>query len=149
MKIILLKSIGKLGKFGDSLSVRSGYARNYLFPKGFAVIANQRNIDMIKKEVEILQERMELNRIKLEKKANDIRSLKKIEIHARSRDSDRIFGSVGTLEICKKMKELGFDVHKNEVKIDNGPFRKVGSYKVKFMFHENITSEIDLHIVST
>ncbi|ARC54210.1 50S ribosomal protein L9 [Candidatus Riesia pediculicola] len=148
VKVILLKKKNKLGNFGDLLEVRSGYARNYLFPKGLATIATQENIDMIQKEVSSLERKFQLNRIEAEKKAKKISSLKEIKIYVKSKSSERIFGSVGPLEICKKMKELGFSVRKNEIKIKDGPFRKVGLYRITFVFFQNITSKINLRIVS-
>ena len=106
MEVILLEKVGKLGALGDRVIVKSGYARNFLFPTGRAVVANEKNI------AEFDNRRAELEEIA--KKAIEAANARKeeidgkvVEIKAKAGDEGKLFGSVGTRDIVQVMQDLG------------------------------------------
>lgn len=129
MKVILLDRMRNLGELGEQVVVKPGYARNYLLPQGKAVHANKDNIAYF-----------ESKRAELEKKAQERREgaadrSKALEgltvmIEARAGEGGKLYGSVGTGEIAKAAKAMGFEIKRSEILLPNGPIREAGDCDV-------------------
>jgi large subunit ribosomal protein L9 len=144
MDVILLDKVANLGNLGDRVKVRSGYARNFLLPKGKATLATTANVA-----------RFEARRAELEKAANDSlaaaqgRAAKfegfKLTITAKAGSEGKLFGSIGTADIAEAATKAGQQLERSEVRLPNGPLRTVGEHVVGVHLHTDIN--IDLPIV--
>jgi len=144
MDVILLDKVANLGNLGDRVKVRSGYARNFLLPKGKATLATASNVA-----------RFEARRAELEKAANDAlaaaqgRAAKfesfKLTITAKAGSEGKLFGSIGTADIAEAASKAGQALERSEVRLPNGPLRTVGEHVVSVHLHTDIN--LDLPIV--
>jgi large subunit ribosomal protein L9 len=144
MQVILLEKVANLGNLGDRVTVRSGYARNFLLPKGKATLATVDNV-----------KRFEARRAELEKAQQDQLSSAqarakafegfKLSITAKAGSEGKLFGSIGTADIAEASTKLGQKLERSEVRLPNGPLRTVGDHTVSVHLHTDI--DIDLPVV--
>ena len=145
MDVILLDKVANLGNLGDRVSVRSGYARNFLLPKGKATLATAANVA-----------RFEARRAELEKAANDQlaaaeqRKAKlegfRLQITAKAGSEGKLFGSIGTADIAEAASAAGQALQRAEVRLPNGPLRAVGDHVVSVHLHTDIDIELPIVI---
>ena len=140
MKVILNKKVDGLGVEGDVITVKDGFARNYLFPREIAKNATKNNIVAIQKEIEDQQLREAKTRENLEAltKQLDKLSLKFVLVAG---EDDRLFGSVTSQMISVAIAEKGYTVDKKEIEIPE-PIKHVGKYFV----HVKLGAELDAKI---
>lgn len=147
MNIILLEKIGRLGNLGDKVTVRPGYARNYLIPQGKAVRATQQNI------AEFEARRAELERVAAEKlnvaraRADALAELN-IIIAARAADEIKLYGSVGTHELALAINNTKVKVNKSEIRLPNGPLRQLGSHEIMVQLHSDVLATVKVNIIA-
>lgn len=150
MKVILLDNIHNLGNFGAEITVKSGYARNFLIPKSKAIIATVKNIAEFKKRQLKLQNEI-LERWNQAKSCSDtINALKCVTIPAKSGIEGRLFGSVGSRDIADAVtKASGFNVSKSQVRLPNNDVLKsIGTYNIKIHIYNEIFAMLDIIIVN-
>jgi len=128
MEVILRTDVPKLGKAGDIVKVKDGYARNYLIPKGFAIPANKKNIKALEKERQIILAKAERQRKKMETLADKLDGMT-ITIYRKKIEEDRIYGSVTPLDIVNALKEQGIEIDKRFVGLDEH-IKKLGVFEV-------------------
>jgi large subunit ribosomal protein L9 len=145
MEVILRTDVPKLGKAGDIVKVKDGYARNYLIPKGFAIPANQKNIKALEKERQIILAKAERERKKLMSLAEKLEGLELV-IYRRKIEEDRIFGSVTVADIVNALKEKGFEVDKKFIELDQ-PIKKLGVYEIPVKFSPDRVVTIKLEVI--
>lgn len=144
MHVILLEKITHLGGLGDKVSVKPGFARNYLIPQGKAVPATEANI------VKFEQRRAELEKAAAEKlqiaqkRAEAVNSLNLI-IKARAAEEGKLYGSIGIHELAEAIAQAGIEIHKSEIHLPNGPLRQIGEYEVLVQLHSDVN--INLKVV--
>ncbi|AAO27211.1 50S ribosomal protein L9 [Buchnera aphidicola str. Bp (Baizongia pistaciae)] len=149
MQIILLEKLDNLGNKGDILFVKSGYARNFLIPYGKAIFATKDNIKFeINKKEEL--ERELIKKISIAKtKCEKIKNIKSIVIPAQVGIEGKLFGSVGSRDIAKKLSELSnIKIKKHEIYFLNGALKHVGQHKVIFKPHHSVSITVEINIVS-
>ena len=144
MKIFLLETIDNVGRIGDSVDVKPGYARNYLIPKGKAALATPENVA-----------RFEELRAELEKKAQtEVEAAraraqmiegKVIRIAARAGSEGKLFGSVGTIDIAAACEALGVKVERSRIRMPDGPLRLVGEHMIELHLHAEV--DVPLKVV--
>lgn len=144
MQIILLKKIINLGNPGDQVSVKPGYARNFLFPENLAIIASEENVQHFEYKKKKLEEKLKQETSLLIERCNKIKNLKYIAIDCKAGRNGKLFGSVGTRQIAEKIKEKNIHVMKHEIKLLDGPLRLIGSYKIKIQINQKIFTNIDV-----
>tara|TARA_B100000780_G_scaffold163824_1_gene114545 strand:+ start:177 stop:623 length:447 start_codon:yes stop_codon:yes gene_type:complete len=147
MNVILLEKIGKLGALGDTVSVKAGYGRNFLIPKGKAVPANKVNTEAFEAR------RSELEAAAAEKLAAaqaraDAIGVLTITIAANAGQEGKLFGSIGTNEIAAALVEAGYAVDKTEVRLPEGTLRALGETAVAIQLHSDITIEVTIALVA-
>ena len=128
MEVILRTDVPKLGKAGDIVKVKDGYARNYLIPKGFAIPANKKNIKALEKERQIILAKAEKQRKKLEELANKLEGMS-VTIYRKKIEEDRIYGSVTPLDIVNALKEKGIDIDKRFILLEEH-IKTLGTFEV-------------------
>ncbi len=148
MDIILKKDISNLGYANDVVTVKSGYARNYLIPQGFAIVANDRNR-------KILAENLKQKAFKEEKVRNEASDKAKLldglelKIGAKAASSGKIFGSVNDIQIADAIKEQhNFDVDRKTIKISGDAVKEVGTYKATIKLYKDIKAEISFEVIA-
>ena len=147
MEVILLEEIENLGTVGDKVSVKSGFARNFLVPQGKAKPATKEAI------AEFEAQRAELERAAAEAKAEAehrkaaIEALDVIQIEARVGSEGKLFGSVGVGEICDAIEAIGGDVQKSEVRMPEGALRVTGEHVVDIHLYTDIDTQVTVNIV--
>lgn len=147
MEIILKQDIPNLGYKNDIVTVKTGYARNYLIPKGMAVnaTASAKKIH----EENIRQRAHKEEKIRQEAEAM-VEKLKDISltIGAKTSSKGKIFGSVNTIQIAEALKEKGYDIDRKNIKIKEDMIKEVGKYTATVRLHKEVSVEIPFEIVS-
>jgi len=147
MKIILKQDIPNLGFKNDIVTVKDGYGRNYLIPKGYALLAT-------KSAVKMHEENMRQRAHKEEKIKNEaIQLAEKLQeatltIGAKTSSTGKIFGSVNTIQIAEKLAEQGINVDRRNIKIKEDNIKEVGFYSATVKLHKEVTAEIKFEVVA-
>lgn len=147
MNVILLEKIGKLGEIGDTASVKAGYARNFLFPKGKAIPATKANL------AEFEERKADLLAAHNEKVAASQARAAKVEgasltIEVNASDEGKLFGSVGTREIADALNaQAGSDVSKAEVLMPHGVIRELGTTELTIDLGHDVAAQITVNVV--
>lgn len=148
MEVILLSKINSLGDSGVVINVKSGYARNFLIPKGKAILANKENLESFEAQRAVLEQE-NINRLRIaQSRAEKIKKIKSITIFSKSRKEGKIFGSVGIVSIIKEMTTLGVKINKKEIRLPNGLLRKIGEHEVVFQPHNEVSVNFIVNIIS-
>ena len=146
MKVILTSNIKKLGKIGDLVSVKNGYARNFLIPKGKAVIATD-------SAVKVLEEKLRQQSGKEEKVVADANSIAEvisnldIKVKAKvAEDGQKLFGSVTTVQFTDALEVMGHEIDKRFVKLST--IKEIGKYEAEVRLHRNVSVTIPFEVVA-
>ena len=145
MEIILLDKIDNLGNVGDVVSVKPGYARNYLFPKGLAVRSSKRNIAFVEEK----RKNIELKIAKEEQASQAIfDSLKNVEIlmEVEVGENDKLFGSVTTMDLQKALNDQNIEIEKQDILLDN-PIKSLGVYDIPIKVTSSLKQNIKVNVV--
>ncbi|RDE96086.1 50S ribosomal protein L9 [Aggregatibacter aphrophilus] len=148
MQVILLDKIAHLGKVGDQVNVKSGFARNYLIPQGKAVMATKANIEHFEARRAELEEKAAQALAAAADRATRLEALGCVTIAAKAGDEGRLFGSIGTRDIAEAITAKGVEVAKSEVRLPNGLIRTLGEHEVTFQFHGEVFSHLNVVIVA-
>jgi len=147
MDIILKQDIPSLGHKDDIITVKDGYARNYLIPKGMAVNATA---SVRKQHEETMKQRAhkeEKIRIEAEKSADKMKNLK-LTIGAKTSTKGKIFGSVNTIQIAEALKDEGFEIDRKDITIKEEIIKEIGNYTATLKLHREVKVEIPFEIVA-
>jgi large subunit ribosomal protein L9 len=145
MKVILLKDIEKLGKKGNIKEVADGYARNFLIPNEMVVLATKSEITRLEEEKEIEAQKAEEELAHFQEIATQIDDLE-LEILAKVSEDGKLFGAVTTLQIAEKLKEKGFKIKKEQIKLAE-PIKEIGEYEIVIEFPHNLEAKIKVIVV--
>lgn len=145
MKVILIENLDNLGKIGDIVDVKDGYARNFLFPKKIALPATEENIKKVKKRMEEIQRKIEIEKLSIEELDRKLREIHLI-IPKKGGEKDTIFGSVTVSDIWEALSRAGIEIDKKKIHLKE-PIKKLGIYTVPIKLHPSITSEIKVEVV--
>jgi large subunit ribosomal protein L9 len=147
MEVILLENIENLGSVGDKVSVKSGFARNYLVPQAKAKVATAENV------AEFEARRAELEKAAAEAKATaetrkqTIEALGVIEVTALVGAEGKLFGSIGVADVCEAIATLGETVEKSEIRMPEGALRVVGEHIVDIHLYTDIDTQVTINII--
>jgi len=147
MEIILLQDVANLGEKNDVVTVKNGYARNYLIPNGFAINATNSakkiHTENIKqrahKEAKLIEEAQAIS-----EKLKDV----SLTIGAKTSSKGKIFGSVNTIQIAESLKEKGFDIERKRIKIKEDLIKEIGKYHAELKLHKEVIVTIEFEIVA-
>lgn len=147
MEIILLDKIANLGGLGDTVTVKSGYARNFLFPQKKAVPATKANVESFEKRRAELEANIAEQLSAAEARAAKIAELESVTIAAPAGDEGKLFGSVGTRDIAEAITAAGVEVAKAEVKLPTGTLRETGEFDIDLQLHSDVMTTVKLVII--
>jgi len=146
MNVILLDNVENLGSIGDLVKVKPGYGRNYLIPQGKAALATPANIKALEAR------RAELEKAATEELAAAKARAKGIEgtevvIIANAGSEDKLFGSVGPIDICEALEKVQIEVERSEVRMPDGPIQQLGEYEIGVHLHPEVNAKIKVRVV--
>jgi len=147
MNVILKQDLPNLGHKDDIVTVKDGYARNYLIPKGYAINATAQ---AKKVHEEILRQRAHKEaqlKEAAEKMAEQMKEVS-LTIGAKTSTKGKIFGSVNTIQIAEALNEKGFEVERKNISIKDDLIKEVGSYSATVKLHKEVMVDIPFEIVS-
>lgn len=146
MEIILKQDMPNLGYKDDIVTVKDGYARNYLIPKGMAIAATESN----RKVIEEVQRQRAFKEEKLRKEAEAlVTALEnvKVRIPAKAATTGKIFGSVTNIQIADAIKEqYNYDIDRKKIHVDGEAVKELGTYKAKVSIFKEIQTEIEFEV---
>jgi len=145
MRIILLQDIENLGKKYEIKEVKAGYARNFLIPKGLAKQATKNVLKWLEKQKEIEGKKAEEKLKKVQKIASAIDG-QEVIIPVKIGEQNQLFESITSQKISEKLKELGFEIKKNQIELIT-PIKELGEFPIKIKFEYNLESEIKVIII--
>lgn len=145
MKVILKQDVESLGKIGEIVDVKPGYARNYLIPKGMGMTATDKNIrrwQVEQQQSQLKMTRDRKNAEKLAEKLNEVSCTAMVTVG----EEDKVFGSVTTQTIADLLKEKGFDIDRKKIVLDE-PIKALGIYTIPIKLHTDVEAQIKLWVV--
>ena len=148
MEVILLDKIAKLGGLGDKVTVKSGYARNYLLPKGKAVFASSANVEHFEARRAELEAKLAETLAAAEARAAKLTELAEVTIASKAGDEGKLFGSIGTRDIADAISAVGVEVAKSEVRLPLGTIRETGEFDVAIAVHSDVTATIKVIVIA-
>ena len=145
MQVILRTDFESLGKVGDLVQVKPGYARNFLIPRGIAFAATKSNLSRLDQERKILQ----MRDLKERRKAGDVyaqlnglRLLKGVQVG----EEDRMFGAVTSSDIAELIKERGIEIDRRKIQLDE-PIKHLGEFNVPVKLHREVVAMVTVDVV--
>ncbi len=144
MRIILLEDIENVGKKGEIVKVKDGFARNYLIPKGVAIKVTDSNIKMIEEKKKKLEKEREREIKTVEELKNRIESLS-ITIKKKAGEEDTLFGSVTSADIEDALKAEGIEVDKKNILLHEH-IKKLGEYEVEVRIHPSVKALLKINV---
>ena len=148
MEVILLDKIAKLGGLGDKVSVKSGYARNYLLPQGKAVFASAANVEHFEARRAELETQLAGVLATAEARAAKIVELAEITIASKAGEEGKLFGSIGTRDIADAITEAGVEITKAEVRLPLGALRETGEFEIAIHLHTDVDTSIKVAVIA-
>lgn len=145
MEVILLEKVANLGNLGDKVTIKSGYGRNFLIPRGKAAPATAAKI------AEFETRRAELEKAAVEKllaaqsRAATLEKLTIVILH-KAGEEGKLFGSVGTQNIADAINQAGGEIAKHEVRLPDGAIRHTGDYSVDIQLHSDVVITMSINV---
>jgi len=145
MKVILKQDFEKLGKIGDSVSVKDGYAMNFLIPNHIAMKATESNLRVLDELKKQKESKLKKEIAEAEKHAADLGKLT-LEIKANAGEDEKIFGSVTAQIISETLIQKGFSIDKKNILLEE-PIKKLGIFTVDVKLHNNVKTSIKVWVI--
>ncbi len=147
MEVILLENIENLGTLGDKVSVKSGFARNYLVPHGKAKIATAANLAEFEARRAELEKAVADALDEAQSRQQAIEGLGTLEIAAKVGSEGKLFGSIGTADIAEAIAAAGVVVEKRDIRLPDGAIRTTGEHVINIHVHADVDSSVTISIV--
>ena len=145
MKIILRQDFEKLGKAGDIVDVKPGYARNYLIPQQIAYPATPSYLKILEEEKKQKQQKLQKAKKQAEHLAEKLETVS-ITIPVTVGEENKLFGSVTTQNIADALKEQGFEIDRKKIILEE-PIKELGIYSVPIKLHPEVVAKIKVWVV--
>lgn len=146
MKVILTQEVSNLGSIGDVVSVRNGYARNFLVPRGLAAVASEASEKALAHHKRVLEKRREKALAEAKGIANQIEKTS-VTVTKQVGEDEKIFGSVTSAELEALLKAEGIDVSKKDITILE-EIKKVGVYQAQVKLHSEVSAKFKVWVVA-
>ncbi|MBV8134639.1 MAG: 50S ribosomal protein L9 [Deltaproteobacteria bacterium] len=146
MQVILSEDVPNLGRTGDVVKVRAGFARNYLLPRHLAVEANQKNLHEFEhnKRVSMLRrERQKSHALTLKEKVEALA----LVIKARAGEEGKLFGSVTNIDIERALREQGFDIERRKIQLPE-PLKRLGDFQVAIRLEAEVEASLKVEVAA-
>ena len=147
MQVILLEAVENLGKLGDTVKVKPGYARNYLLPQGKAMPATKENLAEIEAHRAEL-ERQEAEALAMAKARAEELEGREVVVVRKAGDEGKLFGSVGPADIAEALAKQGAEVERQEIRLPVDTIRQTGVYSIGVHLHAEVETTVTLRVVA-
>jgi len=147
MNVILLENVENLGGIGDLVKVKAGYGRNFLLPQGKAALATPDNMKKIEARRAELEKAAAEELGKAKKRAKSINGVELV-ISANAGSEDKLFGSVGPIDIAEAFAGVQVEVERAEVRMPDGPIHSLGEYQIGVHLHPEVNAEVTVRVVA-
>jgi large subunit ribosomal protein L9 len=144
MKVILKENVGKLGYMGDIVDVADGYARNYLIPKGFAAVADTKNVKALEHEKRVIDRRADKLKAEAQSYADKLSAVT-LKLKAKAGEEEKLFGSITSMHIAEALKAEGLEVDKKKIVITE-PIKRLGSHAVSVKVAKEVTATVNVEV---
>jgi large subunit ribosomal protein L9 len=144
VQVILQDDVANLGKIGDVVRVKPGYARNFLFPRGLAVEANPKNLRMLEHHKRVIAAKAEREHKSAEAVGKRLEGLK-LTVRARAGEEGRLFGSVTNIDVERLLAEKGFHVERRRISLDE-PIKQLGTFPVPVQVGRSVRVTVELTV---
>jgi len=145
MKVVLRENKDGIGQAGDIITVANGFARNFLFPRGLAMEATSKNINVVTEERKQQVKQVELEKKKLEKMAHTLKEVS-ITIPVKVGEDGKFFGSITTTDIALALEEEGIKLDRKKIVLAE-PIKTIGIHHIPVKLHPTLSAEIKLWVV--
>lgn len=146
MEVILKEDILNLGKIGELVRVRDGYARNYLLPRGLVLMANKKNLKTFDHQKKLVADQKQKTMRQAQSAADQLTGISLV-IPMKVGEEGRLFGSVTNIQIEKALKAKGLNVDRRKIHLDE-PIKTAGDYEVPVRLAADLTVPLKLSVVS-
>jgi large subunit ribosomal protein L9 len=143
--VLLIEDVTSVGKQGDIVRVKPGYARNYLLPQGLATVATEHNKRMVDRHRLRIAE-LQAQRVKDLRSHADAVSKYSVTLEANANKEGHLYGSIVANDISKALKSAGYRVDPDHIKLD-GPLKETGMYTVRVELHAEVKTEVKVWVV--
>lgn len=143
-KILLREDVDDLGARGETVRVRSGYARNYLLPRKLAVEATASNVKQIERERAVLLKKESTERATADGLADQMRSLV-LQFERKSGEHGALYGSVTSMDIAEALKERGYEIDRHRIHLRE-PLKRIGDFSVPLRLHREVTIDLQVKV---
>ena len=147
MNVILLESVENLGGIGDIVKVKPGYGRNFLLPQGKAALATDKNMKQIDARRSELEKAATEELTKANARAAAINGVELV-IPANAGSEDKLFGSVGPIDIAEALAAIQVEVERSEIRMPDGPIHELGEYQIGVHLHGDVNAEVTVRVVA-
>lgn len=146
MEVILKEDIVNLGKMGEVVRVRDGYARNYLLPRGLVLVANKKNLKGFEHQKRVVASQKE-RVVKQAETLSEKLAGAALTIAVKAGEEGKLFGSVTNIDIEKALRAKGFDIERRKIHLDE-PIKSLGDYEVPVRLTADVTATVKVSVVS-
>ena len=145
MDVIFIKDLKGQGKKGEIKKVKDGYAENFLIKKGYAVVANESNLNNLKQEQQRLQDKQEKAKEEALKLKQDLEKLT-LTFKVKTSQDDKVFGSISPKQLKEALAKEGYNIEKSAFKITDS-MASLGFHNFEIELYKNITAKVKVHLV--
>jgi large subunit ribosomal protein L9 len=146
VEVILRDDVAHLGKIGDVVRVKPGYARNFLFPRGLAIEANSKNLRVLEHHKRVIGAAADRQRKTAEDVATKLQGLKLI-VRARAGEEGRLFGSVTNLDVERLLADAGFKIDRRRITLDE-PIKQLGIHSIVVQVGREVRATVELTVAA-
>jgi large subunit ribosomal protein L9 len=144
LKLILKDEVPNLGDAGDLVTVKTGYARNYLLPQGKAILATEAKVRELEHHKRVVAEKLAKDMKDLSAVRDRLQALQ-LELVVKAGDEGRLFGSVTTLHVAELLAEKGFEIDRRKIALSE-PIKEIGEHKVPVRLRKEVIAEVRLKV---
>jgi large subunit ribosomal protein L9 len=145
MKVLLTKDVPKIGKKGEIMEAKEGYARNFLIPNGLAVEANESTMKQVEQQKKAVERKKEKEKEAAQALAAKLKGFT-ITLRHKAGEEGKLFGSITAAEIADALKAKGFEIDKKQIVLDD-PIRLVGHHDVSIKLHHEVTAQLPVEVM--
>jgi large subunit ribosomal protein L9 len=147
LKVILRQDVPELGQSGDIVTVKPGYARNFLLPRGMAFEATSANIKQLEEEKRRSEAKSKQQYLEARRRASQLENVS-LTFHANAGEEGKLFGSITSADIADRLKEqnLDFEIEKRDIELEE-PIKALGVYNVTVRLHSEVKPEVKVWVI--
>ncbi|MBK7858692.1 MAG: 50S ribosomal protein L9 [Archangiaceae bacterium] len=144
MKLILREDVYNLGKSGEVVTVKDGYARNYLLPRNLAMLASAANVHQLEHEKKVIELRVQKMKGAAEEQSKKLGAVA-LKITRKVGDQDKLFGSVTALDVAEALAKAGHKIERRLIHLPE-PIKAVGTYDIELHLHRDVVTKIKVEV---